>query len=842
MKFIKPTYEEFIDNKITETPKSGFSTGDISSVLFGHQSDTVKWAADGGNRAIFASFGMGKSLIQLELCLQALQHYKGAKVLIICPLGVKQEFKHDAEVLLKLADRGITMEYVRNNAEQLASTADIHITNYERVRDGDFDLGIYIMVTLDEASALRSVASKTYIEFLEKFRNVRHRFVATATPSPNDYIELLNYAAFLGIMDVSQAKTRFFKRNSKKADQLTILPNMENEFWLWVHSWALFLPKPSYLGYSDEGYDLPELKIVWHCVKVDQDEPTIADNGQMKIMPDRPKGLAPEAAVKRESIDERIKKALEVIDDESHWLIWHGLERERVAIEKAFDCTTVYGNHEDSIKESLLMGFANGEYKKLATKTSIAGSGCNFQKHCHKAFFLGIDHKFNDFIQAIHRIHRFGQKNGVEIHIAYTEQEEHIKTDLLRKWKQHDELLETQRLIIEKYGLSAKDSIEELKRSKGVIRQVISGLDFTLVNNDNVLEIQNRPDNSDDLQVTSIPFSTQYEYSANYNDFGHNKDNDAFFQQMDFLIPHKLRVLKPGRISAVHVKDRVIPGNYSGLGMYTVYPFSDDTIRAYTKHGFQFMGRITIVTDVVSENNQTYRLGWSKNAVDGTGMGVGQSEYILLFRKLPTDTSNSFADVPVAKSKDEYTRAKWQIDANGFWRSSGNRLLTPEEISKHDLAYAMKLMKAESRNEVYDFERHVAIAEAMENGGKLPSDFAAVDPQSWDDQVWTDVVRMRGLNTTQGAKGREQHICPLPFDIVDRLIIRYSNEGETVSDYFNGIGTVTYCALKKNRKAFGVELNPAYHGISKGYATELEYNRNIPTLFDILPKEIEEAV
>ncbi|WP_231489878.1 DNA methyltransferase [Pedobacter sp. Leaf170] len=839
MEFIKQTYQDFIDSKISETPKSGFDTDVISQVLFGHQADTVKWAADGGNRAIFASFGMGKSLIQLELCLQALKAYPCGKVLIICPLGVKQEFKHDAEVLLKLQERGLSMEYVRSKQEQIESAANIHITNYERVRDGDFMLDIYKMVTLDEASALRSVASKTYIQFLQKFKNVKHKFVATATPSPNDYIELLNYAAFLGIMDVSQAKTRFFKRDSKKADQLTILPNMEQEFWLWVHSWALFLPKPSYLGYSDEGYDLPELKVHWHCVKVEQKDTPIDDRGQLKMIADRPKGLAPESAVKRESINERIQKALEVIDTESNWLIWHGLERERVAIERAFDCTTVYGNQDDEPKEKLLMGFANGEYKILATKTSIAGSGCNFQKHCHKAFFLGIDHKFNDFIQAIHRIHRFGQKHGVEIHIAYTEQEEHIKTDLLRKWKQHDDLLETFRAIIEKYGLSAKDSIEELKRSKGVIRQEVIQPNFTAINNDNVLEIENRPDNSDDLQITSVPFSTQYEYSANYNDFGHNKDNESFFAQMDFLLPHKLRVLKPGRVSAVHVKDRIIPGNFSGKGMYTTYRFSDKVADAYEKHGFEFMGRICIITDVVSENNQTYRLGWSKNAVDGTGMGVGSSEYILLFRKLPTDTSNSFADVPVAKSKDEYTRARWQIDANGFWRASGNRLLSPEEISRHDLKYAMQLMKGESRNEVYDFDRHVAIAEAMENAGKLPSDFAAVDPQSWNDDVWTDVTRMRGMNTLLGQAGKDQHICPLPFDIVDRLIIRYSNEGETVSDYFAGVFTVPYRSLVLNRKGYGVELNPSYFQIGKSYCNEIEYKKNVPTLFDMYPEVLE---
>src|SRR5687767_6925355 len=195
--------------------------------------------------------------------------------------------------------------------------------------------------------------------------------------------------------------------------------------------------------------------------------------------------------------------------------------------------------------------------------------------------------------------------------------------------------------------------------------------------------MQLTPDNSVDLILTSIPFSSQYEYTPSYNDFGHSESNAEFFKQMDFLTPELLRVLQPGRIAAIHVKDRIVPGGMTGLGFQTVYPFHCKCIEHYTSHGFAYIGMKTIVTDVVRENNQTYRLGWTEQCKDGSKMGVGMPEYLLLFRKPPSDTSNSYADDPVVKQKklwdkkiDEwinpngYSRARWQIDAHGFMRSS----------------------------------------------------------------------------------------------------------------------------------------------------------------------------
>ena len=251
-------YLEFLKSKIEIAKDSGFevSKEEINPALKPHQRDAVIWALRGGRRALFESFGLGKTVQELEFCHQAVRKF-GGKALIVCPLGVKQEFSHDAACLLGYA----APEYVRNMEEVEACGTDIMITNYERVRDGNIEPSYFAATSLDEASVLRSFGSKTYQIFLDKFKGIPYKLVATATPSPNKYKELIHYAGYLEIMDTGQALTRFFQRDSTKANNLTLYPNMEDEFWLWISSWALFITKPSDIdpAYSDAGYVLPPL-------------------------------------------------------------------------------------------------------------------------------------------------------------------------------------------------------------------------------------------------------------------------------------------------------------------------------------------------------------------------------------------------------------------------------------------------------------------------------------------------------------------------------------------------------------------------------------------------------
>jgi hypothetical protein len=373
------------------------------------------------------------------------------------------------------------------------------------------------------------------------------------------------------------------------------------------------------------------------------------------------------------------------------------------------------------------------------------------------------------------------------------------------------------------------------------------------------------------LIVTSVPFGTQYEYSPSYNDFGHTDDLDHFFAQMDYLTPELLRVLQPGRRLEVHVKDRVVPSGMTGLGFRTIEPFHARCIEHYRGHGFAYLGMTTIVTDVVRENAGTYRLGWTEQCKDSSGMGCGLPEYLLHFRKPPSDRSNGYADTMVAKAKPQlevvetgeiiawdskradalvkackarpipgtgYSRARWQTDAAGMWRSSGDRVLSPADLVGLPWDTLYQLFRGWSYATVYNHDGHVALMEAMEARWSLPTDFALMPAQSWHHDVWTDVARMLGANTLQSAKGREQHLCPLPFDIVDRAIRNWSAEGELVFDPFGGLMTVPLRAVKHGRRGAGVELNGDYFADGVKLLREQDAGRATPSLFDLLEMEV----
>lgn len=828
-------YLEFLKTKIEIATESGFEVdrSKLNPALKPHQKDAVAWAIQGGRRALFESFGLGKTVQEVEFCYQIIAK-KGGKALIVCPLGVKQEFIRDTVEILGYS----APVYVRNMEEVYMAASDILITNYERVRDGDIRPDYFTATSLDEASVLRSFGSKTYQTFLDKFKRVPYKLVATATPSPNRYKELIHYAGYLEVMDTGQALTRFFQRDSTKANNLTLYPNQEDEFWLWISSWALFVTKPSDVNpeYSDTGYDLPDLDVRWHEIPIRYGD-TADRYGQVQLFQEAAAGLKEAAAVKRESIDIRVAKSEEIIkeDPEAHFILWHDLEAERLALKKAIpEVIDIYGSQDYEIREQRVIDFSNGKIQYFATKKELSGSGCNFQKHCHRAIFIGIDYEFNDFIQAIHRIYRFLQTEQVIIDIIYMENENQIKEVLLEKWKKHNHMVDKMIEIVKKYGLSTAGKTATLQRKMGVETVRVEGRKYTAVHDDCVEETRRMTENSIDLIHTSIPFGNHYEYSANYNDFGHNQDTVRFFEQMDFLTPELLRILKPGRVAAIHVKDRVLFGNATGTGMPTIEPFHALCIEHYMKHGFQYFGMITVVTDVVRENNQTYRLGWTEQCKDGSKMGVGCPEYILLFRKLPTDRSTAYADEPVTKTKEEYTRAQWQIDAHAYWRSNGDRLVSKEELSQISVDNLQAVYRKYSRDTVYNYDEHVALARELDQNDRLPATFMVVAPGSWTWEVWDDINRMRTLNTTQSRRRAQMHVCPLQLDIVERTINRYSNPGDVVFDPFGGLMTVPMVAVQMERCGYGIELSSDYFRDGVGYLQAAEEEAETPTLFDFM--------
>lgn len=837
-------YQKFLEDKIVIAPKTGFTINPdhIHTYLKEHQGDVVLWNLMGGCRANFIDFGLGKTVINLET-LRQIHNAFGGNVLVVCPLSISYEFEKEGKNI------GIDRIKYITNTTQLEDCQHFYITNYERIRKGDIDPAQFIAVGFDEASILRNLDTDTTQAVLETFAKVPYRYVFTATPAPNEYLELINYAEFLGIMDRDQSLTRFFQRDSTTAGNLTLHPRRVQEFWRWMSSWACFITKPSDLGYSDEGYALPDLKIIPHMITIEREVKVDRKTSQTTFISDSSKSLPDAAKEKAQSIHQRLAKMVDVLGDSSdNWIIWHHLEPERIAIQKLLGtaCKSVYGKQKLDEREAFLTGFSKGEYQYCSTKPQIAGSGCNFQYHCHKAVYVGIDYKFNDFIQAMHRIYRFGQTQACEVHIIFTDAEEEIYKELMRKWSDHRNLQNEMTSIIKEFGLNADLKWLELNRAMFNGRKEERGKNWISVNNDSVAEWRTRDDNSIDLILTSIPFGNHYEYSDNYNCFGHNKTNEQFFKQMDYLVPNLYRTLKPGRIAAIHVKDRLRYSYQNGTGFSSLEPFSDDTVACFRKHGFHLMSRITIDTDVVRENASTYRLSWTEACKDMTKMGAGLPEYLLIFRKAPSTNKNAYADMPVEHSKrawnkkkqmwvneDGYSRGRWQLDAHAHWKSNGERLVSESVLRRLNHKDLLKLWKELEGSGPYDYQRHVQICELLDQFGKLPTGFMLLPPQANCDDIWDDVSRMKTLNSKQVTNKTEKHICPLQLDIIKRIIERFSNVGEVVADPFGGISSTGFQAVEMKRKAFLCELKTEYWQDGQKHLKAAEAGLSALTLFDL---------
>lgn len=820
------TYEEFVGSKKEVIERSGFDVmkRDLHPILFPHQADTVQWNLKVGRALTAKTFGLGKTVDQLEVGRQ--MHLRtGKPFLVVGPLGVRTQFINEDGPML-----GIKVSYITDDAdfERLVAAGEwFFFTNYERVRDGNITAKTIAQlggVSLDEGAVLRSLGSKTWETFTDLFINTEYRFVFTATPSPNNYIELINYAVWLGKADRGYLLTRYFQRDSTKAGNLTLYPHEEENFWLWVSTWALFLYKPSDLGYDDGDYKLPKLNIFWHRLPVDHRRAweSVDNRGQRRLLLDANASLQDAAREKRQTIDARLEKAREIIDNDDpakHWVIWHHLEQERKSIKEQIpEAVTVYGTQDLEQREKAITDFSYGRIRILASKPSVSGSGVNLQRFCHDVIFLGIDSKFHDLIQAIHRVQRFQQKFDVNLHFIYVESEDATVNNFQRKWKQHDKLTQKMQAIVKKYGLKDKAIEFAMHRKQGVKRLEVNGMSrFTAVNNDCVLEMRQMEENKFDMILTSIPFSVHYEYVDQLEDFGHNKGDDEFFEQMDYFVPELLRVTKPGRIAAIHVKDLIDYGHKSISGFMEVNFFSAKTWMSFVRHGWMFAGEIVITTDVVRENNSTYRLGWSEMCKDGSKMGTGLPEKVLLFRKPPTDKSNAYADERVQHSKEDYTRGRWQVDAHSHWRSNGNSLVAP-----------------------YDYEAHVKRLEQLDEKGNLPASFFLEPPRSNSHWVWDDISPMHTLNSEQSRRRQELHICPLPLDTVKRLIERFTSDPkltdkpELIYDPFAGLFTVPYVAIQMGRRGYGTELNSAYFRAGVEYCKMAEQKALALTLFDFM--------
>lgn len=836
-------YTDFLTSKIHVAEKAGINTAGIilHESLRPDQKDIAYWCLERGSALVAPDAGYGKTRIGIEV-MRVLHETFGGQCLIVTELGASDTFVDEDPEVGEAAAMVMKLVYVTCDKHAAATGLPIIVTNYERVRNGEFDFSNYTAVWLDEGNYVKNMASETTEQLKQQLARVKYKYIATATPSPNEHLELVNYAHVLNICDRGQILTRFFQRNSVKAGELTVHPQHTDDFWLWVSTWCIAITSPTDLGYDYPGFHLPKLNLHWVEVPLEKalDAGTTKD-GQSRMFIQSRSGLSEAAKIKRESIDVRVAKTKQIaaMFPADHFIFWHHLEDERKALNKAYKDVEGYGDMFGSqkweIRERRIVDFTKGNLQYLATKPEISGVGCNFQKHCSKCVFVGINDSFNDIYQALKRIYRFyNPSDEVDVWFLYTPEEYDIVLNLQRKWKEHDEMRAITIGIIKQYGLNQTRQIEERKRSFVTNSKVYEGKKYKLIVGDAVLETKKLESNSIDLGISSFPFGNHYEYTDKYNDFGHNISNKEFKNQLMFLLPELLRILKPGRIFAVHLKNRIHYGSVTGLGFSIFHRFTHMVCDAMEEAGFHCMGFHYVPTDVVAENNQTYRLGYSEACKDMTKMGAGIPEEIWIFRKAPTSTSNAYADEPVTKNKSEYGLSDWQIDADAFWRSSGDRYLNPEELAGLSMKHLRKWWNKFNAETIYDYKEHVKLLNTLDDKGKLSRTFTTLPLRSLTPYVWNDVNRMLGLNMEQSRRKQQNHICPMAFDQVDRLIDLYSNPGETVFDPFGGLCTTGVRAVKKGRKAILTELSEVYAKCGAMYLKETEYKEEVPTLFDLI--------
>ena len=708
-------YTQFLNTKQKSVIYSGFeiNENELNPMLFDFQKFTVKRALKAGKYAIFADTGQGKTPMQLDIANQVFKH-TNEPVLILAPLAVT----------------GQTIEQgLKFGVEVKRLSGNIQIANYEQI--DNIDCSLFGCIILDESSILKNETGKYRNLLIEKFKNTPYKYCFSATPSPNDPMELGNHAEFLDVMGFTEMLAMYFVHDAGETQKWRLKGHAVERFYEFVSSWAIMYSHPRDIGFEMNGFDLPELSINEKQVS------TTLPEGMLFS------GLAVNAtdynSSLRETEIERINQTLEIVKNigfNEPIIIWTKQNDEAKNIYNhlkllGYDCRNVQGSDSNEKKESDLLGFGHNEFQILITKQSIASQGLNYQ-NCAYQIFNSVDFSFEQSYQAMRRSWRFGQKRKVTcwmittdrmINVIKIQQDKHLSFKTMQK---------------EMTNAVNKNLLNQIT-TKNMNSEDVKNEFYHLMRGDCVEKAKEVEENKADLIVFSPPFSELYTYSNNIEDMGNSANYAQFEQHFKFLIPELKRILKSGRICAIHCMD--LPIQKGKEGYIGLRDFSGMLIKWFQDCGFIYHSRATIWKDPVIEMQRTKALGLLHKQVkkDSVMSRVGIPDYILFFRNegeniIPITNTNIPVDL-------------WQ------------KIASP---------------------------------------------------------VWYDIDYSRTLNYREGrAQDDEKHICPLQLDTIERIILLYSNEGETIFSPFGGIGSEGYQALKMNRKSISIELKESYFELNK---------------------------
>lgn len=651
-------YDDFIRSKAPAVRPVGFEPGPIHAPLFAWQAAIVRRALRLGRTALFEECGLGKTPQSLEWSRQVVQHSQG-RVLLLTPLAVAAQFEREGQKF------GIPCAYARRQEE---ATTDIVITNYERLHE--FDAASFAGVVLDESSILKSYSGTVKQALQSAFARTPYRLACTATPAPNDVLELGNHAEFLGVMTSHEMLARWFINDSMEAGKYRLKGHAETDFWRWVASWAVSLSGPADLldenghPFPDQGYRLPPLHIHEHLVQRVEQGP--ADGELFRNVTINATTLHRELSI---SLPERAALAAKLVRAEPHepWVLWVTTDEEADAVHAHLpEAVEVRGSMPAELKAERLDGFARGAFKYLITKGRIAGFGLNYQ-HCARQVKMASNFSFENWYQEVRRSWRFGQQREVHVHVLCASGEERVRQNVAAKEEAHR--IQQERMVAAQRALQLEE-LGGLRASVVAAHHIERGRDWVLHHGDCVQVIKTIPDNSHGLHIFSPPFANLYTYSASLLDMGNCRDDAEFFQQYAFLIPELLRTLKPGRICAVHCKD--LPRYRGSSGAVGLKDFPGDLRRAMESYVaadgsfFVYASRVTIWKSPVTEMHKTksHRLLYKTLRENASFSGQGLPDYLLMFRKVaPGDECPE----PVTHTREEFPLELWQEWASPVW-------------------------------------------------------------------------------------------------------------------------------------------------------------------------------
>lgn len=785
-------YQDFLKSKMQSVQVSGFDVAenDINPMLFKFQNACVRWALQLGKAALFQECGLGKTFQQIEWA-RLVSEYTGGKVLILAPLAVAgqtvlealklgiqlSENANNIDLTIEVAKSvGITIKYCKDQSEV---DSVISITNYDRLHL--FDTTQFVGVVLDESSILKNFMGKIKQALFEAFAHTPYKLCCTATPAPNDHLELGNHAAFLDVMPANEMISRWFINDAMEAGNYRLKKHAAKDFWRWLTSWAVCLSEPKDLGqeYDEPQFVLPPLNLVEVRLAAAQASIDRA-HAEGRLIPDDSPSSTGMHKVKRESLADRIQAVKAIVDGipiSEQILIWCDTDYEADALVAALpEVVEVRGGTKD--KEAKLLGFADNKFRILVTKPKIAGLGLNYQQ-CSNQILVGVSYSFESFYQAIRRSYRFGQKKTVNVYAIYAETEGNIMTILKHKQQQFKEMQIAMSKAVKQYGLFRDGKKLGLTAPD---EQIAFGDNWQLYLGDCVEQIKKVADNSVHLGIHSPPFSNLYIYSDSEADMGNSSNDEEFFKHYEFLISELYRTTMPGRLCVVHCKD--LPSYMNRDGAAGLVDFPGRVIKAFESKGWQYHSRVTIwkAPEIEMQRTKNHGLLHKNFTSMAEACRQGMPDYLVVFRKYPLE-----GGVPVIQQRQpgDYI---------------GTEPPAPHVTNQRD--YSINLW------------------------------------QKYASPVWMDIDQTDVLNFKLGRNGEdERHICPLQIGVIERCIDLWSNKGETIFSPFAGVGSELVTAVKMGRKALGIELKESYWKQAIKFLKEADMLANRPSLFDLIPEE-----